>query len=106
MHMETHKHVLPDGTVITHTHSHEHTKEVLKRIGNIVGHLQGVSNMVEEGRDCSDVLIQLSAVNASVKKLKTIILKDHVAHCIVDAVKQNDKETLAKLNSALDKLME
>ena len=90
----------------THTHNHVHTKDVLKRINNIIGHLQGISGMVVEQRDCSDVLVQLSAVNASVKKLKTIILQDHVQHCIVDAVRNGEQETLDKLNAALEKMME
>lgn len=85
-----------------HTHPHTQTKQVLKRLNNIIGHMQGISGMVEEGRDCSDILIQLSAVNASIRKLKVIILKDHMEHCLVDAVKNDDKEILDKLNSALE----
>lgn len=47
----------------THTHSHEHTKEVSNRLARAIGHLQKVKQMVENGDDCSDVLIQLAAVN-------------------------------------------
>ena len=89
-----------------HSHSHTQTKQVLRRINNIIGHMQGISGMIEEGRDCSDVLIQLSAVNASIRKLKIIILKDHVEHCITDAIKEGDTQTLEKLYSALDKFTE
>ena len=89
-----------------HAHSHTQTKQVLKRINNIVGHMQGIGNMVEEGRDCSEVLIQLSAVNAALKKLKTIILKDHVEHCLIHAIEDGDQATLDKLNDALDKLID
>lgn len=110
----THTHILEDGTVVSHTHgdahghhhSHTHTKDVLKRINNIIGHMQGISSMVVEERDCSDVLIQLSAVNAAVRKLKVLILKDHLEHCIVDAVQQNDQQAIQKLNEALDKWMD
>ena len=105
-----HEHVLEDGTVITHSHGHTHshtqTKHVLKRINNIIGHLQGISSMVVEERDCSDVLIQLSAVSSSVRKLKVMILQDHIEHCIVDAVQQNDQQSIRKLNEAIDKLVE
>ena len=106
MQEKAHKHILTDGTVITHTHSHTQTKTVLKRINNIIGHLQGISNMIEENRDCSDVLIQLSAVNAAIRKLKIIILKDHVEHCIKAAIEEGDRETLDKLNRALDRLID
>lgn len=102
----THTHTMPDGSTVTHTHSHTQTAEVKKRINNIIGHLEGINNMVTEGRDCSDVLVQLSAVSASVRKLKSVILKDHIAHCVVDAVKAGDTETLQKLNASLDKFME
>ncbi len=107
-HTHTHTHTMPDGSTITHTHTHSHTQtaEVHKRINNIIGHLEGINNMVTEGRDCSDVLVQLSAVSASVRKLKSVILKDHIAHCVVDAVKVGDTETLQKLNASLDKFME
>ena len=105
-----HEHVRPDGTVVSHSHGHTHshaqTEQVLKRITNVIGHMQGISNMVKEGRDCSDVLIQLSAVNASLRKLKVMILKDHVEHCVVDAIREGDTRTINKLNDALDKMME
>ena len=49
----------------THTHSHEHTKEVSDRLARAIGHLQKVKQMVENGDDCSDVLIQLAAVKSA-----------------------------------------
>lgn len=101
-----HEHVLEDGSVVSHVHSHTQTKQVKRRINNIIGHMQGISDMVEDGRDCSDVLIQISAVSAALRKLKVMILKDHVEHCIVDAVRQGDEKTLEKLNEALDRLMD
>ena len=105
-----HEHVLGDGTVLSHSHGHVHshtqTKQVLKRINNIIGHMQGISSMVVEERDCSDVLIQLSAVSSAVRKLKVMILQDHIAHCIVDAVQQNDQKSIQKLNEAIDKLVD
>ena len=51
-----------------HTHSHEHTKAVLNRLSRAIGHLQSVRNMVEEGRDCSEVLIQIAAVRSAIDK--------------------------------------
>ena len=63
---QEHTHVLEDGTVVSHshghTHSHTHTKAVLNRLSRAIGHLESIRRMVEEGRDCSEVLIQLSAV--------------------------------------------
>ena len=57
-------------------HRHEHTKAVLNRISRAAGHLAAVGKMINEERDCSDVLIQLSAVKAEINNLAKIILKD------------------------------
>ena len=101
-----HTHVDAAGQVILHahghTHSHTQTKAVLNRMSRLIGHLESIKKMVEEGRDCSEVLVQLSAVNAALKGVGKVILKDHIEHCIVDAVRDNDKETLEKLNKAID----
>ena len=102
-----HEHILEDGTVIKHTHTHTHTqtKAVLNRMARLIGHLQATKKMIEDGRDCSEVLIQLSAVDAAIRATMKVILKDHIDHCIVEAVKIGDQETLDKLNDAIEQLM-
>lgn len=109
---ETHIHVLEDGTVIEHTHgahghthSHTHTKDVLNRLSRAIGHLESVKRMVESGRDCTEVLIQLSAVKSAINNTGKIILQDHIEHCIVDAVEHDDKEALKELEKAIDRFM-
>lgn len=86
-------------------HRHEHTKAVLNRISRAAGHLAAVGKMINEERDCSDVLIQLSAVKAEINNLAKIILKDHVDHCIIDAVKSGDEETVTRLKNAIDSML-
>ena len=88
-----------------HTHSHEHTKAVLNRLAKASGHLQSVSKMVENGRDCSEVLIQLSAVISALSSTGKLILADHIDHCIVDAVKEGDREAINSLKDAIDKFL-
>ena len=87
--MGEHVHVLEDGTVVkhSHTHTHENTKAVINRLSRAIGHLESIRRMVEEGRDCSEVLIQLSAVKSAINNTGKVILQDHIQHCIVDAVK-------------------
>ena len=99
---------MPDKDKAPHTHTHVHTqtKEVLRRINTISGHLQGIGNMVTEGRDCSEVLIQLSAVEASLKKVKVIILKDHIEHCLSHALENGDTKTVDNLKKALERMFE
>lgn len=85
-----------------HTHSHAHTKAVLNRMSKLIGHLKSIQTMIENGRDCSDVLIQISAVSGALNKVGKLILKDHMEHCIVDAVRENDEKAIKKLEKAID----
>ena len=110
---EPHTHVLEDGTVITHSHGdahghnhpHQHTKAVLDRLARSIGHLEKVKQMVEAGEDCSAVLIQLSAVMAAINNTGKLILKDHIEHCLVDAVEHGDHRTIEELNKAIDQFI-
>ena len=86
-------------------HTHEHTKAVLNRMSRAIGHMNAVKKMIEDGRDCSDVLIQLSAIKSEITGVSKVILKDHIDHCIVDAVKDNDEEAIENLKKAIDKLL-
>ena len=86
-------------------HTHEHTKSVLNRMSRAIGHMNAVKKMIEDGRDCSDVLIQLSAIKSEITGVSKVILKDHIDHCIVDAVKDNDEDAIENLKGAIDKLL-
>ena len=84
---------------------HEHTKAILNRIARAIGHLNAVKKMIEAGRDCSDVLVQLSAVKSEIANTSKVILKDHLDHCIVRAIRENDEETMQHLKAAIDQLL-
>ena len=84
---------------------HENTKAVMNRLSRSIGHLGGIKRMIAEERDCSDVLIQLSAVKAEIVNTSKVILKDHLDHCVVKAVKENDAETIRHLKSVIDQLL-
>lgn len=100
-----HSHEHEHGGAHGHTHSHENKKAVLNRMSRIIGHMQSVKTMVENDRDCSDVLIQLSAINSAVQSVSRVILKEHLSTCIIDAVKDGDYESIDELNNAIDKFM-
>ena len=89
-----------------HTHSHEHTRAVVNRLSRAIGHLEAVRRMAEEGRDCSELLVQLAAVRSALNATSRIILKDHIEHCIVDAVEHGDQESLDELNRAIDRMLQ
>ncbi len=109
---QSHTHTASDGTQYTHSHNnieghehkhtHQNTKAVINRLSRAIGHLESVKRMVEDGKDCSEVLIQLSAVISALNGTGKVILKDHLEHCIVDAVESGDEEAIENLNRAID----
>lgn len=122
---EKHTHAAADGTVYEHTHTHEgghtheeghahshghahthtNTRAVLNRLSRAIGHMESIKRMVEDGRDCSEVLIQLSAVKAAINNTAKVILKDHIEHCLVDAIEEGDHEAVNELTNAIDRFM-
>ena len=89
----------------SHGHVHENQKAVVNRLARAIGHLEKVKRMVEEGADCSEVLIQLAAVRSALDNTGKVILKDHMRHCVVDAVAAGDQQSIEDLCDAIDKLM-
>lgn len=97
MHDHDHDH----DHVHIHVHPHTQTRAVMNRLARISGHLEAIKRMVDEGRDCSDILIQISAVDSALVSVGKVILRDHIDHCIVDAVKENDMEAVDNLKKAI-----
>lgn len=93
------------GIAHTHNHVHENQKAVINRLARALGHLEKVKRMVEEGRDCSEVLIQLAAVRSALDNTGKIILQDHLRHCMTDAVAAGDQSAIDELCDAIDKYM-
>ena len=108
-HGHDHEHDHDHSHTHDHTHGHHHDpaqrQAVVHRIARATGHLNAVKKMVEDDRDCSDVLIQLAAVQSALNSVSRIILKDHIEHCIVEAVEENDEEAIERLNKAIDRMI-
>ncbi len=116
-HGEVYYHDHGDGCVhahaVEHEHTHEHdhdhahghvhtqTKAVINRLSRAIGHLESVKRMVEDGRDCTEVLVQLAAVRSALSSTAKVILKDHLEHCVSDS----QDADLQALNEAIDKFM-
>lgn len=101
--MDEHTHDHPHSH--RYAHAHTQTKSVLNRLSRAQGHLESVRKMVERGEDCSEVLLQLSAVISALNSTGRVILKDHIEHCIVDAVEEHDTQAIDQLNAAIDRFM-
>ena len=94
---EEHKH--------SHAHNHPNSKEVSNRLARAIGHLEKVKQMVDDGEDCSQILIQLAAVKSAINNAGKVLLTDHIDHCIVDAVEEGDMSKIEELNEAIRKFV-
>lgn len=93
------------GVPHAHPHVHKNQKAVINRLSRAIGHLEKVKRMVEDGEDCSNVLVQLAAVRSALDNTGKVILKDHLSHCVVDAVAMGDLEAVEDICKAIDKFM-
>ena len=86
--------------------THKHRKKVVDRLSRIEGHIRGIKKMVEEDRDCPELLHQIAAVKAALNKTGELILEDHIESCLVDAVNQGSTEEYVKnLKEAITKII-
>ena len=76
---------------------------LLKRLKRIEGQVRGISKMVDENRYCIDVITQISAVQAALRRVEEVVLKDHVGHCVEHAIASGNK---AEQRKKLAELME
>lgn len=68
----------------------------LKRLNRIEGQVRGLSRMVEDNRYCIDIVTQVAAVRAALKRVEEEVLRDHVAHCVEHAIASGDAEEQRK----------
>lgn len=103
--MSSHSHEHGHEHHHAHHHDPEHIKSIVNRLSKAIGHLEAVKKMVEDDRDCTEVLIQLAAVRSAINNCGKEILKEHISHCIVHAVQDGDDQAIIDLNDAVDKFM-
>lgn len=84
---------------------HGDNKALINRFSRAIGHLESVKKMVIDGKECSDILIQLSAVNSAINGIGKNILIEHINVCVLDAFKTGDKKTIDDLNDAINKFI-
>jgi DNA-binding FrmR family transcriptional regulator len=86
-----------------HPHQHKQRRAVVNRLSRIEGHIRSIKQMVEEGRDCADVLIQLSAVRSAIEKAGRVVLEDHLESCLFHVgVVPEESEVWSGIKEALD----
>ncbi len=73
-----------------------------KRLSRIEGQVRGLSKMVEDERYCIDIVTQISAVRAALRRVEEEVLKDHVSHCVEHAIASGDKSDQRKKIAELE----
>ena len=85
--------------------AYEYDQIVIHRLSRAIGHMESVKKMAEEGRDCTDVLVQLAAVRGAISSISRIILKDYMEDCLLDSLKSGNRDALDALNRAIDQMI-
>ena len=79
----------------------------LKRLNRIEGQVRGLARMVEQDRYCIDIVTQISAIRAALRRVEEELLRDHVAHCVEDAIatgnRAEQRRKVAELMSVLQR---
>lgn len=104
------RHVHPDGTCHSHEgvdipHVHTNKKAVLDRLAKAKGHLESVMQMIDNDRDCAEVLVQIAAVRSAINNAGKVLLQDHIAECVTHAVYHEDKTKIEELNRAIERFI-
>lgn len=71
--------------------AHKSKDSVLKRLNRVEGQVRGIARMVEDDRYCIDVITQIAAVRAALRRVEEELLQDHVGHCVQHAIESGDK---------------
>ena len=80
-------------------------KDLLNRLSRIEGQVRGIKRMVEEDTYCTDILIQVSAVNAALNSFNKVLLANHIRTCVAEDIRAGKEETIDELVATLQKLM-
>jgi DNA-binding FrmR family transcriptional regulator len=89
-----------------HVHSDESLQQLVNRLARLEGHVRGIKTMLQEGRPCPEVLIQIAAVRGALDGVARLILDEHLTECITRAAAQGNIESeVAELKAALDRFL-
>ena len=89
----------------TKVRSEKEYKDLLNRLSRIEGQVRGIKRMVEEDYYCTDILSQVSAVNAALNSFNKVLLANHIRTCVAEDIKAGRDETIDELVLTLQKLM-
>lgn len=80
-------------------------KDLINRLSRIEGQIRGIKGMVERDAYCTDILIQVAAVNAALNSFNKVLLANHIRTCVTEDIKEGKEETVEELVAIIQKLM-
>ena len=81
-------------------------EDINKRLNKAVGQINGIKKMIEDDRDCPDILIQIAAVRSALATLSLMITEDHIEHCVTESFQTGKGEkSIAELSKALKQML-
>ena len=92
-------------TTKTKERTEKEYKDLIHRLNRIEGQVRGIKIMVESDAYCTDILIQVSAVNAALNSFSKVLLGNHIRTCVAEDIRQGKEETVEELVATLQKLM-
>lgn len=85
--------------------SNDEYRNLINRLNRIEGQVRGIKGMVENDAYCTDILTQVSAVQAALNAFNKQLLSNHIHTCVFDGIKNGDNEVIDELVTAIQKLM-
>lgn len=80
-------------------------KDLIHRLNRIEGQVRGIKGMVEKDAYCTDILVQVAAVNAALNSFNKVLLSNHIKTCVTQDIRDGKEETVDELLATLQKLM-
>ncbi len=77
----------------------EEKNNLEKRLNRIIGQMNGIKKMIEEDRYCSDIIIQLSAIDKAIKSLANLMIDNHIRTCVVEHIKNDDYSDIEDIST-------
>jgi len=84
---------------------HQDPKPILNRISRAIGHLEHIKTMINDEKDCAEILTQVAAVKAAVNSIGNQILKDHISYCVLDESSTCNNNRINELATAIDRYL-
>lgn len=89
----------------TKKRSEQEYKDLMNRLKRIEGQVRGIQGMVEKDAYCTDILMQVAAVNAALNSFNKVLMGNHIRTCVVEHIRQGDEEIIDELVTTMQKLM-